>query len=121
MRIEALQEEIKHAMPALDKNLSAAHDEYMCGELNAGAYNYILARHATALEWQDYNPKSVEDALTGFKACAPLSIDIYTGCCELGKPEILERWKAFYVENGFTETHQFFGYPIMPEQEVKKH
>ena len=38
----------KKLIPALNKNLDSTHKEYMSGELNRGAYEYVLSRHGNA-------------------------------------------------------------------------
>jgi hypothetical protein len=113
--IAALKALLVEVMPILDYNLNAAHEEHMSGQIAAGAFHYVLARHGnacTVIAKEDINPEAA------FEACARITPDLRCGCRDLKKPEPLEKWMAFFRAAGFTEDHPFFDFPMRPKAEA---
>lgn len=102
---------VAEAMPVLNANLAAAHQEYMDGAIAKGAFDYVLGRYATAARILSTDDLSFEDAL---QACARLTMDVRSGCSDAARPDLLNRWVDFLREAGFTDDHPLFGWPMRP-------
>jgi hypothetical protein len=114
--IQALKLRLTSVMPILDVNLAAAHQEYMNGELPAGAFHYVRSRHEAALVVLSKNDLNPEAA---FKSCALLAIDLRSGLQETADESTsataeVEAWWQCYRDAGFTEVNEFFHAPMMP-------
>lgn len=116
MNLNILKERIKNVLPILDRNLQLAHDEYMAGDISAGAYGTVRHRHALALQVMANDLFDDQEILT---LCAPLSIDIKTGVKDMQNPAafttVVNEWFSMYESAGFTEKHSFFGFPVRPQ------
>lgn len=113
--VETLKELIMHFSDLLVRNLSAAHDEWMGGKIAKGAYHYVLHRHSVSVNVMNDPDISEEQA---FLSCAPLFIDIRTSL-EFSKDKDLDTKKLneliqLFNDNGFTENHIFFDFPVKP-------
>lgn len=116
MDIQALKLRLTSVMPILDVNLAAAHQEYMSGELPAGAFHYVRSRHETALVVLSRDNLDPEAA---FKSCALLAIDLRNGLRDMTDQSSsatteVEAWWQCYRDAGFTEVNSFFNAPMMP-------
>lgn len=121
-------------LPMLDKNLNIAHDEYMCGDLAHGAFNYILERHGNAsvsLNCVDEDgvikvdlfkteiPNDLDDMIGRAISfmCHDLkqyiSIDLNNDSKELAKVNELE---DALDKMGFTENHPLLKIKIKPKK-----
>lgn len=110
-------------MPILDANLSAAHKEYMEGDISHGAFEYVRSRHETALNVISLNDNTTEVAQIAYNACALLAIDLRSGVKEVPDKaeaqEKVEDWWQCYRNAGFTDVHEFFNSPTMPVQSIQ--
>ena len=115
MNVQALKTQLTLVMPILDANLAAAYKEYMAGDLSAGAYGYVRARHEQAhLVLASNDP----NALAAYESCALLAIDLHSGINEMADKkhaiQHVEDWWQCYRDAGFTHIHKHFDSPTLP-------
>lgn len=120
MDIQPLKISLTNVMPILTANLAAAHAEYMAGDIAAGSYGYVRSRHETATAVLSRDDIPAEDA---YKACALLAIDLRSGVKEISDQHEaqaqVEAWWQCYRDAGFTEVHDFFDAPMLPDGAVR--
>lgn len=118
MSLQSLKNLVSRAMPILDKNLHAAHSEWMSGEIARGAYEYCLSRHTTAIELLSLDDIDPERA---FRACAPITIDLRTGLKDMQDKTqsegLMEAWLDCFRSAGFSEMHPLFDIPYKPNSD----
>lgn len=119
MNLEILRNFLNEAMPLLDKNLSGTHDDYMAGKIPRGAYEYTLSRHANALNIlsQDIGVFHAHKVIAQnfIDLQSAIKFDIKTEEEKLQAQDLYDRFLKYYQECGFTEMHEFFNIPILPE------
>jgi hypothetical protein len=118
--LNLLKISIQGLMPVLDSNLGAAYSEYMAGDLNNGAYQYVLSRHTNASTLA--LSEVIVDPMQAFSLASFLFIDLRSGINgitdETKKQEVNQKFeylKELYSDNGFTGKNPIFDIPVMPE------
>lgn len=119
MKIQDIQKQVSLIIPLLDKNFEMAQKEYESGELNRGAFNYVLGRHAMAYDSIHNSAVNEMEPEELCKQLAILTIDIRAAVQDFPDYEhVLENWLAFYTEAGFTQMHSFLNIPIFVEPQL---
>jgi len=120
MKIKDIQKQVSLIIPLLDKNFEMAQKEYESGELNRGAFNYVLGRHAMAYDSVHNNAVDEMDPQELYKQLAILTIDIRAAVQDFpNQKKILRNWLKFYKKAGFTEMHSFLNIPIFVEPQLE--
>lgn len=120
MKIQDIQKQVSLIIPLLDKNFEMAQKEYESGELNRGAFNYVLGRHAMAYDSIHNSAVNEMEPQELYKQLAILTIDIRAAVQDLpDQKKILKNWLKFYRKAGFTEMHSFFNIPIFVEPQLE--
>jgi hypothetical protein len=114
MDVSALKANLAAVMPLLQLNRDAAYTEWMDGSLARGAYEHVQSRFDTAHAVMN---KENVDAISAFKACSMLTIDIRSAVADVNTEsarQSQDAWINCYREAGFTEAHTIFGTPVLP-------
>lgn len=120
MKIKDIQKQVSLIVPLLDKNFEMAQKEYESGELNRGAFNYVLGRHAMAYDSIHNSAVNEMDPEELCKQLSILTIDIRAAVQDFpDQKKILKNWLKFYKKAGFTEMHSFWNIPIFVEPQLE--